>query len=199
MVDLARLFPPDLSVIDGIVGGNFREWHGDSVSSGVLVAGTNLVAVDATAARLMCVDPELPRGKLPFINADNHILVASQHGLGPVESEAITVDGDQPVQLLPYSVLTSSDAESVARKEELRARHCMTAMRFFSNRERYVAEYAGETICMDDENVMLHAPMCEGFSEEAMRICEERNLGIYEVFVKRVEKKEAELIDPYRG
>jgi uncharacterized protein (DUF362 family) len=50
---------PQFAIIDGIVGmeGN-GPLHGEAKRSGVLILGGDLVAVDATASRVMRIDPQ---------------------------------------------------------------------------------------------------------------------------------------------
>jgi uncharacterized protein (DUF362 family) len=59
ILDVAAAVRPQLAIVDGIVGmqgdGPIK---GDAVSVGVIIAGTDPVAVDSTAARLMGIDPE---------------------------------------------------------------------------------------------------------------------------------------------
>jgi uncharacterized protein (DUF362 family) len=59
IVDVAAAVRPDVQIVDGIVGmeGN-GPIQGTPVRSGVLVFGTDPVATDTTAARLMGLDPE---------------------------------------------------------------------------------------------------------------------------------------------
>jgi uncharacterized protein (DUF362 family) len=59
IVDVAAAVRPHVQVVDGIVGmqGN-GPIQGTPVNAGVLVFGTDPVATDATAARLMGLDPE---------------------------------------------------------------------------------------------------------------------------------------------
>ena len=58
ILDICATLPPHLAIVDGIVG---MEGDGPIMGTpralGVIVAGTNLPAVDATTARLMDVDP----------------------------------------------------------------------------------------------------------------------------------------------
>ena len=58
IVDIASAVVPDLAIIDGVIG---MEGDGPIMGtprhSGLLVLGTNLPAVDATAARLIGLDP----------------------------------------------------------------------------------------------------------------------------------------------
>ena len=59
ILDVAAAVRPGLAIVDGIVGmeGN-GPIQGDAGSAGVLVFGTDPVAVDSTAAHLMGIDPE---------------------------------------------------------------------------------------------------------------------------------------------
>ncbi len=58
IVDIALTRPPDLAVVDGILGmEGDGPLNGTPVPSGVLVMGTDPVAVDATCCRLMRLDP----------------------------------------------------------------------------------------------------------------------------------------------
>jgi len=58
IVDLHHLFPRQFSIVDGIVGmeGN-GPIQGTPKAAGVLVAGNDVVAVDATCCRIMGIDP----------------------------------------------------------------------------------------------------------------------------------------------
>ncbi|HWQ32923.1 MAG TPA: DUF362 domain-containing protein [Blastocatellia bacterium] len=58
IVDIATTVRPGFTIIDGIEGmeGN-GPLHGETVSSQVVVMSENLAAADATAARLMSIDP----------------------------------------------------------------------------------------------------------------------------------------------
>jgi uncharacterized protein (DUF362 family) len=59
IVELQRVFPRSFAIVDGIVGmeGN-GPIQGVPKSSGVLVMGSDLVAVDSTCCRIMGIDPE---------------------------------------------------------------------------------------------------------------------------------------------
>ena len=58
IVDLHHLFPRQFAIVDGIVGmeGN-GPIQGTSKQAGVLVAGSDVAAVDATCCRIMGIDP----------------------------------------------------------------------------------------------------------------------------------------------
>jgi uncharacterized protein (DUF362 family) len=58
IVDIALTRTPDLAIVDGILGmEGDGPLNGTPVPSGVVVMGTDLVAVDATCCRLMRLDP----------------------------------------------------------------------------------------------------------------------------------------------
>lgn len=59
IVDIALTRTPDLAIVDGIVGmEGDGPLNGTAKPFGALIMGADLVAVDATCCRLMCLDPE---------------------------------------------------------------------------------------------------------------------------------------------
>lgn len=64
IVDLHHLFPRQFAIVDGIVGmeGN-GPIQGTPKAAGVLVAGSDVAAVDATCCRIMGIDPR----KIPYL------------------------------------------------------------------------------------------------------------------------------------
>lgn len=86
ILDVAAAVRPNLSIVDGIVGmqGN-GPIDGDPVASGVIVVGSDPVAVDSTAARLMRVNPE-------------RVTYFAEAGrfLGQLRPELITQVGEDP-------------------------------------------------------------------------------------------------------
>ena len=60
IADLQKLVPPTFAIVDGIVGmeGN-GPIQGQAKNAGVVVAGRDLAAVDATSCRIMGIDPEM--------------------------------------------------------------------------------------------------------------------------------------------
>jgi uncharacterized protein (DUF362 family) len=85
LVALARRTKPHLSVVDGWVGMH-REGprHGTPVRLGVVVAGTDAVAVDAVAAAVMGFDPR----------TIGYLQYAQEAGLGVADLARINVVGD---------------------------------------------------------------------------------------------------------
>ena len=82
---LAAFARPVVSVVDGF-GAMHREGprHGESIHLGVVVAGTDSVAVDAVAAKVMGFDP----------TKISHLERAKADGLGEIDLDSITIVGD---------------------------------------------------------------------------------------------------------
>jgi uncharacterized protein (DUF362 family) len=92
ILDINKAVKPALAIIDGIVG---MEGDGPIMGtpkhSGVLVMGTNLPAVDATATRLMGIDPT----RVPY-------LIGASGAFGPISESHIHQRGER-VELLAQS------------------------------------------------------------------------------------------------
>lgn len=88
---LARRLRPQLTIIDGfeVIAGD-GPLHGHSVAMGFALAGTDPIAVDATAARLMGVDP----------NDIGYLWYAAQGGLGRLDQSEIQLSGTPSIT--PY-------------------------------------------------------------------------------------------------
>jgi uncharacterized protein (DUF362 family) len=86
IIDVAAAVRPELQIVDGIVGmeGN-GPIQGTPISAGLLVFGSDPVATDATAARLMGLDP-----------ARISYLVQAARFLGQGELEQIRQVGEDP-------------------------------------------------------------------------------------------------------
>ena len=80
IVDINTVIKPKFTVIDGFVGmeGN-GPVDGTPVPMDLIIAGTNVVATDATACRIMGIDPKEVK----------HICRASEKGLGTMEPQVI--------------------------------------------------------------------------------------------------------------
>jgi hypothetical protein len=197
--DLNQLFTPGICLIDGIVGCNYGEWHGmgDPVSPGILIAGDNPVATDATAARFMGVDPTAPRGMPPFLRADNHIRLASDLGLGSIQRTDIDLIGEMPSDRNPFSVSGAAETETAAHAERARREVCRLAQRYFDDREHYAEQYTDQVVMMGKDKVLLHAPIAEISAQTVYRTLAAEGVGLYEAFFKLVQAEEAELREPY--
>ncbi|MCR4293277.1 MAG: DUF362 domain-containing protein [Candidatus Kuenenia sp.] len=108
IVDIARVFPVDFAVIDGISAIDKGEgpWvkNISYVTPGVLVAGDNAVAVDSIGTAIMGFSPETAYPYPPFVNCYNHIQLASSYGLGSNNLNDIAVLGEKLKDVMyPYT------------------------------------------------------------------------------------------------
>jgi hypothetical protein len=84
LVNIHHLVKPDLIIIDGLTGQeDFGPVSGVPKKMDLLIGGTNPVAVDAVAMKIMGLDPSM----------SPPVWMAYMQGLGPVEPERITVIG----------------------------------------------------------------------------------------------------------
>lgn len=80
LVEQAKLRPPDLIVLDGIVGiEGDGPLNGRPVRSKIVALGTNMLEVDAAAARLMGFDPR----------SIKHLAIAAKEGIGSIDPKII--------------------------------------------------------------------------------------------------------------
>ena len=97
ILDLNRIRPVNLSIIDGIgtcEGGEGPWIEGiKPVRPGLLVAGKDPLATDTVAAALMGFDASGPSGQQPFIHGDNHFVLAGAAGLGCNDLSKIGIIG----------------------------------------------------------------------------------------------------------
>jgi uncharacterized protein (DUF362 family) len=97
VVDLCSVRPVDFSVVDGVetIRGGEGEWNQgvEKMSPGLLLAGRNMVAVDAVGAAVMGYDPRGTRDTGTFVRGDNTLLLAEAKGLGTADLDKIEVAG----------------------------------------------------------------------------------------------------------
>jgi uncharacterized protein (DUF362 family) len=80
LVQQAKLRPPDLVVIDGVVGvEGDGPLNGRPVRSGIFAVGTNMLEVDAVCARLMGIEPR----------EVVHLRIAEEEGLGSMAPDTV--------------------------------------------------------------------------------------------------------------
>jgi uncharacterized protein (DUF362 family) len=84
IVDINTVLKPALTVIDGFIAMEGRgPTDGTPVKMNLIIAGKDPVATDATAARIMSIDP----------NEISHIRKAHEKGLGNLNNENIEIKG----------------------------------------------------------------------------------------------------------
>lgn len=98
IVDIVKARPVHIAIVDGVqsmVGGE-GPWNGphmQTVSPGLLVAGTNPATTDAVCTALMGFDPMAERGTAPFEQCDSTLKVAEQQGIGTRDLRRIEIAG----------------------------------------------------------------------------------------------------------
>ena len=96
--ELAAARPIHLAFVDGIetVAGGEGPWAPNKlrpVQPGIMLMGTNAVAVDTVATAAMGYNPRAPRGAAPFVKCDNTLLLAESLGVGTADLNQIEVAG----------------------------------------------------------------------------------------------------------
>lgn len=82
IIDLLKVVRPTVNVVDGLVGRTWGEIHGEPAGMGVMLAGTDMVAVDAVGAATMDM-LEVP-----------HVELAAKQGFGMADLGQIEVRGE---------------------------------------------------------------------------------------------------------
>src|SRR5207302_5348398 len=114
------------------------------------MVGTNVVATDATAMRLMGIDPEGDYGAFPYHFDRNPIVLAAEVGLGSPASADVDVRGD--VELTPLHRFT---VERPLTDEFARIRRGLAeeVEPFKSRRAELFARYPGQYLAPVDGQV----------------------------------------------
>lgn len=85
LASLHSIFRPKFSIMDGTIGMEGRgPVAGRARRLDVILASQDSVALDATSMRLVGLDP----------TRSKHVVIAAKQGLGQINSEGISVDGD---------------------------------------------------------------------------------------------------------
>lgn len=85
IVAVNKIKKPQITIMDGIIGMEGRgPINGTPVELGILLGGTDPVAVDATAMRIIGLEPY----------SSKHVALAEKAGLGHVSEKAIEIVGD---------------------------------------------------------------------------------------------------------
>jgi uncharacterized protein (DUF362 family) len=106
ILDIAATLRPHLAIVDGIVGmEGDGPIMGDPKPAGVLVMGRNLVAVDATCARIMKVNPY----KVGYLKSAEYVL-------GPVHEDDIVQVGEPIISVATeFKLLEKIPSQKILR------------------------------------------------------------------------------------
>jgi len=89
IADLNSVVKPDLSVIDGIIGAEGDEVHGDPVKMNTIIISEDPVAADAVGSAIMEVNPQYL----------DYLKFAHQKGLGECDLDKIELQGEKIVDI----------------------------------------------------------------------------------------------------
>jgi uncharacterized protein (DUF362 family) len=154
--DMAQWMRPSLNVIDGIVALNKQEWHGETLSPGLLLAGTNIVATDSVGARAMGFNPQGDYPEAPFHYRRNTIELAAQAGLGPNASDKIQVIGPTPEEVAtPFDV---EAYEGNTRRPEQLQRGAECVAQYRAQQAELASRYHGRYLALFDGEVLWDGP-----------------------------------------
>ncbi|RME54224.1 MAG: DUF362 domain-containing protein [Caldilineae bacterium] len=174
LADLGRLFDPALNIVDALVGQAGQEW-GDGVDKYTgqpqgrvvngLMAGDHVIATDACLMHLMGHDPQADWPTPPFHRDRNAVKVAAEGGNGTVDLDAIDFQSElapQPPGVF-YAIQTDAPAITYSWLQTM----CEQALLYRDNRQRFVDQYAGEYILLQQGEVRWHSP--EGTIRQSRR------------------------------
>ena len=158
LADMGRLFNPALCIVDGLVGQAGMEWgNGDEKGPGrvanTLIAGNHTIATDACTAHLMGHDPQSDWLTPPFHRDRNSLLVAAEAGFGTVDLDKIDFESEVSGPLNEFFSYITDSQELVV---SWRRTTCEQALYFRDNRQKFVDQYAGEYILLQEGQVRWH-------------------------------------------
>ncbi|HKJ86862.1 MAG TPA: DUF362 domain-containing protein [Spirochaetia bacterium] len=157
LADLGRIYDPALNILDAMVCQAGEEWGPGEhpQDSNALIAGDHTVATDACVTALMGHRPESDWPEPPFHRDRNAVLVAAESGYGTVNLNEIDFDSEIDAPMGEFFGLATDPAETV--RAWLRTT-CEQGVFYEQNRERLVAEHAGNYILLQMGEVRWSDP-----------------------------------------
>jgi hypothetical protein len=153
LADLGRIFQPTLNIVDGLIGQAGQEWGGEARVCNTLVAGDQVIATDACATHLMGHDPAGDWPHEPFLRDRNALAVAAEAGFGTVNLEEIDFQSEVEAPVARFGVVATDPFGTVV---SWRRTTCEQALYYRDNLSRFVSQYAGEYILLQDHEVRFH-------------------------------------------
>jgi len=202
IVDMALMFTPCLSIIDGLVGEETQEWKGPPVESNVFLIGNNAVATDSVATALMGFDPQKDFPEKPFYFDINHLNLANKVGLGPNNLEKIKIIGD-PMNKVEkkYDIRL---ARNVLPKYHLEAKNKLIeeVKWYLKNRSMIIEKYEGKYVAVLDKKILWSVEKMPEIRKKMSMLftVREKMEGSYSVpFIKKVwsVKEDPEIYSAY--
>lgn len=143
LININQMVKPDLIIIDGLCGQEgFGPISGTPRQMDVLIAGTNPVAVDAVATRVMGLDP----AQVPVC------FLAYLQGLGPLESSDIEVIGprvEEVCQAFQLPELNLSGGHNIKIHNGQACRGCYAYLHFVLSKLRKIDPLEASRLLID--------------------------------------------------
>jgi len=155
LVDLGRITPPALSIVDALVAQSEREWNGEGRVADTLVAGEHVIATDACGTHLMGHDPLGDWPYQPFVRDRNALRIAHECGFGTADLGAIDFQSEVPAPVAAFHTLETDPYETVLAG---RRSTCEQALHYRDHQRAFIDRYAGEYILLQDGEVRWHSP-----------------------------------------
>ncbi len=155
LADLAKLYDPALSIIDGMVCQAGEEWgpgEGLVRFGNCLVAGDNCIATDTVGAHLMGHPVERDWLTEPFHRDRNHLQVASEGGYGSSDLAQIDWQSEVAAPVAAFFSKITDSRETVVSWRKTTAEQGL----FFRDNRAQFAKYAGEYVLVQMGEVKWH-------------------------------------------
>lgn len=157
LADLGRIYNPTLNILDALVSQAGREWgngdEGPPLVTNTLIAGDQVVATDACAARLMGHDPQDDWPSPPFLRDRNTLLIAAEGGFGTVQIGDINFQTEVEAPLGEFFCTELDPPEMIRSWRRTTAEQ---ALYYRDNRKKFIDKYAGEYILLQEGEVKWH-------------------------------------------
>jgi hypothetical protein len=154
LVDLGRIAQPALNIVDGLVGQSGREWGGEGRVADTLIAGDQVIATDACGTHLMGFDPLGDWPQQPFVRDRSALRIAHDHGFGTADLAQIDWQSEVSAPVASFRTVETDSLETVLA---WRRSTCEQALYYRDHQAQLVAQYAGQYILLQDNEVKWHA------------------------------------------
>jgi uncharacterized protein (DUF362 family) len=157
LADLAKLYDPALSILDGMVCQAGEEWGPgtDLVRFGnCLVAGDNCIATDTVGAHLMGHAEQGEWLSEPFHRDRNHLRVAAEGGYGVNDLGAIDYESEVEAPVAKFFAKITDSRDTVMSWRRTTAEQGL----FYRDNRRLFEKYAGQYILLQMGEVKWHDP-----------------------------------------
>jgi uncharacterized protein (DUF362 family) len=159
LADLGRIFNPALNIVDALVGQAGQEWSkGEGLGRVVdgLMAGDHVISTDACLMHIMGHDPQADWPTPPFNRDRNSVKMAADSGFGTVNLDEIDFQSELEPQ--PEGTFFSIMTDSAETNYSWLWTMCEQALYYRDNRQKFIDQYAGQYILLQDYQVKWHSP-----------------------------------------